>query len=340
MARVRVFLLTHRRPALLRRALASLLAQTFTDWVCELHNDAPGDSEPRVLLTELASDDARFIYHDHASNWGAVAAFNHAFAGGQEPFASLLEDDNWWEPEFLAHALSALDARPAAALVWANMRVWQEQPGGAWTDTGQTIWQTSPATPPLVEFRPPEIIQAFDALHSNGAMVFRPNKFRAAGVPTATPFAIIEPLRERAATGPLLLLTAPLANFARTLATARDADPARWLQAKLLVAASFFSAVPVAPAVLRKIWATQRAQRPRDTGVIFCVALALRDARLVGPATVADWFAFLAGALRHPRRLVRSLRFRRDHAETWTWLVAQTAASAATARATVTSKQL
>ena len=50
MASLRIFLLTYRRPALLRRALASLLAQTFTDWTCELHNDAPDDDAPRAIL--------------------------------------------------------------------------------------------------------------------------------------------------------------------------------------------------------------------------------------------------------------------------------------------------
>ena len=53
MPHIRVFLCTYRRPALLRRALASLLSQTYTDWTCELHNDAPDDERPRALLAEL-----------------------------------------------------------------------------------------------------------------------------------------------------------------------------------------------------------------------------------------------------------------------------------------------
>ena len=102
MAAIRVFLLTCRRPALLRRALDSLRAQTFADWICELHNDAPEDDFPRSLVSEIG--DPRITLHHHARNWGPVAAFNHAYAGGPEPFLAILEDDNWWEPAFLAEA--------------------------------------------------------------------------------------------------------------------------------------------------------------------------------------------------------------------------------------------
>lgn len=340
MNRIRIFLVTYRRPQLLRRALGSLLAQTFTDWICELHNDAPEDDAPRTILAELARGDPRFSYHQHEHNWGAVAAFNHAYAGGPEPFAGLLEDDNWWEPDFLTVTLRALAAKPDAALAWANMALWQEQPAGHWTDTGRTIWRCAPAVPSVVEFCGPEMLQAFDALHSNGAMIFRPDRFRMPGVPPSTPFAIIEQLRERAAGGPLLLITSPLANFACTLGTARDGDPMRWLQAKLLIAASFFQVLPVSDRSLQEIWAARRDQRPRDTGFFFCLALALRDPRLIGPARFSDWLHFFLSVARHPIRLARGLRFRHDHPEVWSWLCTQTASGRKTVRTTICTKQI
>src|ERR1017187_1822181 len=89
MASIRVYLLTCRRPHLLRRALRSLMAQTFTDWACELHNDAPEDNAPARLLAELAPGDARFTYHLHDPQWGPVTSFNHCFRAGSEPYAAL-----------------------------------------------------------------------------------------------------------------------------------------------------------------------------------------------------------------------------------------------------------
>lgn len=323
MARVRIFLCTYRRPQLLRRALASLLAQTFTDWVCELHNDAPDDDAPRLILGELAPSDPRFSYHRHEQNWGAVATFNHAYAGGPEPFASLLEDDNWWEPAFLHSALAALDAHPDAALVWSNMRVWQEQPDFTWLDTGKTIWAQPANSTPLIRFEWPELLQAVDGVHSNGAMIFRPDKFSAASVPLSTPFAIIEPVRERSARGHLLLLTAPLANFAITRATARGDDRNLWLQSKLLMAASFFATVDVGDDLLARLWTSRRTARPRDTGLLFLTALALRSPRLLRGAHLRDAIAFILGCLRHPGSVWRGLHFRADHPAVWAWLTQQ-----------------
>ena len=68
MARVRIYLPTYRRPALLPRALASLRAQTFTDWVCELHNDDPEDPAPGQLLAGLG--DPRITLVTHKRNLG------------------------------------------------------------------------------------------------------------------------------------------------------------------------------------------------------------------------------------------------------------------------------
>ena len=318
MAVVRIFLLTYRRNRLLQRSLESLLAQTFTDWVCELHNDDPADPFPAELVARTG--DPRITIHPHSSNWGAPQTFNHVFAGGPEPYASLLEDDNWWEPGFLASTLAAIESHPTASLVWANMRIWREETDGGWTNTGRTIWAAPVADAQPRAFHWPEALQAFDGLHSNGAMVFRPRAFRPMSVPSTTPLAIIEPVRERAATGELLLLPTPLANFALTLETARSKSRIRWLQSQLLNSASYFEAVAVDDASLAMIWARLRAQTPRNTNLLFLTAIALCRPRLLKPAQPADWLRFLLNFGRHPGNNLGGLRFRRDQAELWLWL--------------------
>ena len=316
MAAIRVFLLTCRRPALLPRALASLRAQTFTDWICELHNDAPEDDYPRRLVAEIG--DPRVILHQHERNWGPVAAFNHAFSGGPEPFASILEDDNWWEPGFLAAALAALEASPNANIVWANMRIARENADGTWSDTGRTIWQT-PATDtaPRV-FHWPQPLQFSDALHSNGAMLFRTAASRGALVPTDLPFAIIEPARERLLPGPWLFLPQPLAHFAVTRRTSRSEDRADWARSQLLVAASYLAAVPASAAELAAHWTRLRNQNPPSTSLLFHLALSgVRPLAILRHSRPVDWVRFLAGALRRPGVLLRSLRFRTAYPRIW-----------------------
>ncbi len=327
MPTIRVFLLTCRRPHLLPRALASLRAQTYTDWFCELHNDAPEDESPGRLLASVA--DPRFALHQHAQNLGPVATFNHAFRGGPEPFATILEDDNWWEPSFLARTLAALSSNSTANVAWANMRIWREEADGSWSDTARTIWPFSPADS-LRRFHWPQPLQMTDAVHSNGAMLFRCPASAAATVPPTTPFAIIEPVRERLMGGDWLLLPEPLGNFALTRQSIRGTDRLLWTQSQLLVAASYLQAVPTPPAVLAGIWRQQRALRPLSTVLLFQLACAgVRPFALLRHANPADWMRFLAGALRRPVFLLRALRFRRAHAPLW--LALSAAARARTA---------
>lgn len=337
MAVIRVFLLTYRRPALLPRALASLRAQTFTDWVCELHNDAPDDDSPGRLLAEFA--DPRIQLHQHTTNWGSTASFNHMFRGGPEPFLSLLEDDNWWEPDFLATALTAIQAEPAAQVVWANMHLWAEQRDGTWLDTGRTIWENPSGTRTPRLFQWPVLLQSFNALHSTGAMVVRAAASRQALVPHETPIDIVEPIRERLLSGGCLLLPQPLAHFAITLGTARSQRPIDWARSQMLIAASFLQNVNLRPAEVRTLWSALRDQRPHSTSLLFHMALAgVRPWMLLRHAQPRDWIRFLAGTLRHPITCLRILRFRGAHRTVWTTLLAASAArtreAAASNRAT------
>lgn len=270
MAEIRVYLLTFRRPALLRRALRSLLAQTFTDWVCELHNDAPEDDEPARALAELAPGDSRFSYRRHDPTWGAVAAFNHCFRAGGEPYASLLEDDNWWEPDLLAELHAAMEADPGASLAWANMRLWRENEDSTWADTGETVW---PAGSVARRFMWPVLLQAFDALHSNGAMVFRRPATGEAEVPAATPFAVVEAVRERMLPGALLLVPRVLANFALTRATARSGQRTLWVEGQLLQAGSFLERVELTGPAWDELVSQSRSALGR-TNLLILMALA------------------------------------------------------------------
>jgi glycosyltransferase involved in cell wall biosynthesis len=330
MAAIRVYLLTCRRPILLRRALGSLLAQTFTDWVCELHNDAPEDDAPARALAEMAPFDVRFTYHRHDPPLGAVAAFNHCFRGGSEPYAALLEDDNWWEPALLATLHSALAGEPAATLAWANMRLWRENEDASWEDTGTTVW---PAGAAPRHFDWPVLLQAFDGLHSNGAMVFRRPDRGQGTVPQSTPFAIIEPVRERALSGRLLFVPQVLANYAMTRRSARSGDRILWAEGQLLLAASFFEEVALTPEAWDELLSLCRQATPRRTSMLMLLALAgVRRREIMSRVAPADVARFAYDFTSSLRTNIRALGFRTAHARLWTWLRAETAARTSEAR--------
>lgn len=327
---IRVYLLTYRRPVLLRRALASLLAQTCSRWVCELHNDAPGDDAPAKVLAELAPNDPRISYHPHPENWGAIRSFNQVFVGGPEPYTALLEDDNWWEPRLLSTLLETLQADPGASMAWANMRIWQEHPGNRWEDLGRTIWPVQGASR-VRAFEWPQLLQVADALHSNGAMLCRSG---GQPLPRGTPLAHIEIIRERCLPGRLLLVTEPLANYSLTLGTARSANLNLWVQGQLLVAASFLQIVPLSPAAWDQLWRECRSARPPTVSLLLLVALSgVRRREILQRASLSDVVRFAIGFVRRLGTNLHSLRFRRDQPELWNWLVTQTEARLAAARA-------
>jgi hypothetical protein len=282
------------------------------------------------LLSELAPTDVRFTYHRHDPTWGAVASFNHCFRGGAEPYAALLEDDNWWEPQLLANLLSEISSQPSVVLAWANMRVWREGEDGSWIDTGATVW---PVGQHARVFDWPVILQAFDGLHSNGAMLFRRPNGGQGSVPATTPFGIIEPVRERGLPGRLMLVPRVLANYSLTRRSARSGDRALWAEGQLLLAASFLEEVPLTRAAWSELLTLCRDARPRRTSMLLMVGAAgVRRREILAHALPTDLlrFAFdFAGSL---RANLRALRFRSSHGGLWAWLRSETAARTAEAR--------
>ena len=298
-ADVRVYLFTYRRNHLLPRALRSLLAQTHTSWVCELHNDDPQDTYPEQLLAEI--NDPRVTYVRHERNLGPTANFNHAFRPVREPFVSLLEDDNWWEPGMLARLLDAIRPHPSINVAWANSRLWRENRDRGWDGEG-TIWPVDGHAPVTI-FEVPDPRQACRAIHSHGAMVLRVTPETMVPCPASMPIFAIEPIRERAYPGRLLLVREPLANFAITLESWRSETADENMQILVLLALSLMTNCPNTTDFYSRMWAECRGSRGHQQRALVVAGLlagrlssVIRGADLAGVALVAGW------AARHPRR--------------------------------------
>jgi len=302
---------------MLPRALDSLRKQTFTDWICELHNNAPEDNSPKKLLDKI--NDPRIILHQHSFSWGAKNSVRHAFSAGPEPFSSILEDDNWWDPEFLETALEAIQSNPEISLVWANLHIWRENPDHTWSPTGRTIWKRANEddnTPRVFHNLQP--LQCFDALHSTGATLYRSDISHSSQIPDDLLFDSTEFVRERLLPGNFMLLPKPLGYFAITLRTARSDEREAWLRSQLLCAASYQIIAPSDKKELATIWKTLRAQNPPGTNLLFYVALArVRPWAILRHATFTDWFRFIKGFIGHPIASIKALRFRTKHPKTW-----------------------
>jgi glycosyltransferase involved in cell wall biosynthesis len=292
---------------MLERSLNSLLKQTYGDWVCELHNDDPQDIFPHALADRIG--DSRIRVVDHRENLGPIRTFNLFFKSVAEPYFTLLEDDNWWEPEFLEKMISAMGAYPEVQIAWANMRYWEERADGTWRDTERNIWEVDGAQPSLMFWPHPRQMQG--ALHSNGAMLARSN-FQYYAVPESINFAAIEPFRERTFVHPLLFVPQRLANFAITRTSARPNDPASWIHAVAVLTGTFLSEVPLSDEQLLALWLGAR-KGSRWTHVLFACALHFTGCRqIVKYASLSDWLWTCAYASRHPIRVYNVLGLLRE----------------------------
>lgn len=318
----RVFLCTYRRAHLLKRALASLLAQTHTDWVAELHNDDPTDPEPGRMVAELG--DARIRCVNHAVNLGPTRTFGLMYREPpRERYVSLLEDDNWWEPGFLEAMVEAMDRHPDVQVGWANMRKWEEQEDGSWRDTGERVWEIDEREPVLFSWPNPRQVRG--ALHSNGAMLVRSAEVTRLRIPDSTPFAAIEPVRERCFRFPILLHPEPLANFAITRTTSRGDARAVWGQCQALLAATYLRHVRPDSDACRKLWEESRASQPPATGALITAGLMDAQARYaLRYSRPVDWLRYAKGFVRRPWDAVRVLRARTEWPEVWASLDAAT----------------
>jgi hypothetical protein len=332
MPTVRVYLLTYRRNHLLPRALASLRAQTFTNWVCELHNDDPADPFPAALTAKTADPRIRYVHHE--SNLGPNCTFNLVFQPCAESYVCLLEDDNWWETTFLTKLVALLEANPNIDVAWANMRIWRENLDASWTDTGRTIWPAADfagATP----FPWPHARHLDSLIHSNGSALIRSRHLADLVVPPETPFLAMELIRERAMRFPLLFQPEPLVNFAWTQATHREASGLLAAQMKTLLAASYLRHARLDANGWRDLAARARQPPANElAGMLIAAHLARLARPLARQVRLAEWPRIIASWLRHFATNRSLLRAEREHPAIAAYLNRYTARRFATAATT------
>src|SRR5258708_39787124 len=116
MALITTIIPTFRRPQLLRRAIQSSLAQSFTDLQVLVLDNASGD-ETAAVVTKLIKTDGRVKYHCHPENIGGGNNFQYGLQHVTTPFFSILSDDDILLPDFYVTAKQAFTAHPQASFV-------------------------------------------------------------------------------------------------------------------------------------------------------------------------------------------------------------------------------
>jgi glycosyltransferase involved in cell wall biosynthesis len=105
---------TYRRPHLLKRAIKSVLEQSFPHFRLCIYDNASGD-ETKEIVAEFTKNDRRVNYHCHEKNLGSNANFQYGLKQVTTPFFSFLSDDDMLLPNFYETTLKGFEKHPEIA---------------------------------------------------------------------------------------------------------------------------------------------------------------------------------------------------------------------------------
>jgi glycosyltransferase involved in cell wall biosynthesis len=118
--RVSVLMPTFRQEAFIRRAVASLQAQSLTEWELIVVDDGSPDSTGELLRSYLG--DHRILYYRNSHNLGLGASLNVALDHARAELVAYLPSDDVFYADHLASLIAALEEEPRAILAFSGVR--------------------------------------------------------------------------------------------------------------------------------------------------------------------------------------------------------------------------
>ena len=101
----------------LRQSLDSLLAQTYSDFVLVITDNASTDATAQICR-EYAAADPRIKYFRNDTNIGNPCNFNRVFELTTTPYLKWSTADDFWGASFLERALEVMERDPTLALCY------------------------------------------------------------------------------------------------------------------------------------------------------------------------------------------------------------------------------
>lgn len=115
--RVSVIVSTYNRAGYLREALASVRAQTYTDWECIVADDGSTDGT-EAQMRSLAAHDPRLVYVRLPNGGRPGRTRNAGVASARGELLAFLDDDDLWLPRKLELQVEVLDQEPGVQLTF------------------------------------------------------------------------------------------------------------------------------------------------------------------------------------------------------------------------------
>ncbi len=118
---------TYQRPLLLKRAILSVLNQSYKNvrvLVCDNHSA----DETAKVVAELKKNDDRIDYVCHKENMGGLYNFNYGFSHVATEYFSIMSDDDVLLPDFYEAALKGFEKYPDIK-IFAGAAIYMDEKG-------------------------------------------------------------------------------------------------------------------------------------------------------------------------------------------------------------------
>jgi len=122
---VSVGLPTYNRCLGLRRAIDSVLSQTYKNIELVVSDNASSD-DTRIVCEEYARRDSRLRYIRQSENVGMISNFNVVLGESSGPYFMWLADDDWLDARYIELCMSVFENGPDYALVAGVNRYYLE----------------------------------------------------------------------------------------------------------------------------------------------------------------------------------------------------------------------
>ena len=125
----------YRRPQFIGAAIESVLAQTYSNWRLLVSENGPGGGDVEAAVSPYTSD-PRIQYVATGKNLGPAVNWTRLLQAGTAPYFTVIQDDDMWDPGFLARRVAFLENHPSCGFVYSGDR--QVDQNGRPIDTERT----------------------------------------------------------------------------------------------------------------------------------------------------------------------------------------------------------
>ena len=112
MPRFSVVMPLYNKAPYVRKAMESVVGQTYIDWELVVVDDGSTDGGGEVV-TSIDDDRIRLL---RQNNSGVSTARNNGVATSSAPYICFLDADDWWEPTFLEEMTGLIERHPDAGI--------------------------------------------------------------------------------------------------------------------------------------------------------------------------------------------------------------------------------